>query len=110
MDFNDNYLDATAEVISEMHVLIEGTIAIFENDTAPLIRLCTQHKELEARMAAGLVFHGEAPFGPGLGGMPRPCGVTHSSVFSPEIATAKPAPNWAKDSLIHQSSPTSLPH
>ncbi len=51
MDFNDNYLDATAEVISEMHVLVEGAIAIFENDTAPIIRLCTQHKELDARMA-----------------------------------------------------------
>ena len=51
MDYNDNYLDATADVISEMHVLVEGAIAIFENDTAPIIRLCTQHKELEARMA-----------------------------------------------------------
>ena len=51
MDYNDNYLDATAEAISEMHVLVEGAIAIFENDTAPIIRLCTQHKEYEARMA-----------------------------------------------------------
>ena len=51
MDYNDNYLDATADVISEMHVLVEGAIAIFENDTAPIIRLCTQHKEYEARMA-----------------------------------------------------------
>ena len=51
MDYNDNYLDATADVISEMHVLVEGAIAIFENDTTPIIRLCTQHKEYEARMA-----------------------------------------------------------
>ena len=51
MDYNDNYLDATADVISEMRVLVEGAIAIFENDTAPIIRLCTQHKEHEARMA-----------------------------------------------------------
>ena len=51
MDFNDNYLDATADVISEMHVLVEGAIAIFENDTTPIIRLCTQYKEYEARMA-----------------------------------------------------------
>ena len=51
MDFNDNYLDATADVISELHVLIEGAIAIFENDTGPLNRLATQHKEYEARMA-----------------------------------------------------------
>ena len=51
MNYNDNYLDATADVISVMHVLVEGSIAIFENDTAPIIRLCTQHKEYEARMA-----------------------------------------------------------
>ena len=51
MDFNDNYLDITADAFSEMHILIEGAIAIFENDTGPLIRLSTQNKELEARMA-----------------------------------------------------------
>ena len=51
MDYNANYLDATADVISEMHVLVEGAIAIFENDTTPIIRLCTQHKEYEARTA-----------------------------------------------------------
>ena len=51
MDYNANYLDATADVISEMHVLVEGAIAIFENDTTPIIRLCTQHKEYEAQMA-----------------------------------------------------------
>lgn len=51
MDYNANYLDATADVISKMHVLVEGAIAIFENDTTPIIRLCTQYKEYEARMA-----------------------------------------------------------
>ena len=51
MDFNDNYLDITADAFSEMHILIEGAIAIFENDTGPLIRPSTQNKELEARMA-----------------------------------------------------------
>ena len=51
MDFNDNYLDITADAFSEMHILIEGAIAIFENDTGPLNRLATQHKEYEARMA-----------------------------------------------------------
>ena len=51
MNYNDNYLDITADVFSEMHVIIEGAIAIFENDTGPLIRLSTQNKELEARMA-----------------------------------------------------------
>ena len=51
MTYNDNYLDITADAFSEMHILIEGAIAIFENDTGPLIRLSTQNKELEARMA-----------------------------------------------------------
>ncbi len=34
MNYNDNYLDITADAFSEMHVLIAGAIAIFENDTA----------------------------------------------------------------------------
>ena len=51
MTYNDNYLDITADVFSEMHVIIEGAIAIFENDTGPLNRLATQHKEYEARIA-----------------------------------------------------------
>ena len=51
MTYNDNYLDITADVFSEMHVIIEGAIAIFENDTGPLIRLATQSMELEARTA-----------------------------------------------------------
>ena len=51
MTYNDNYLDITADAFSEMHILIEGAIAIFENDTGPLIRLSTQSNELEARTA-----------------------------------------------------------
>ena len=51
MTYNDNYLDITADAFSEMHILIEGAIAIFEHDTGPLNRLATQHKEYEARMA-----------------------------------------------------------
>ena len=51
MTYTDNYLDATADGISEMHVIVEGAIAIFESDVDPLIRLSTQHKEYEARMA-----------------------------------------------------------
>lgn len=51
MTYNDNYLDITADAFSEMHILIEGAIAIFENDTDPLNQLATQHKEYEARMA-----------------------------------------------------------
>ena len=51
MTYNDNYLDITADAFSEMHILIEGAIAIFENDTGPLNRLATQSNELEARTA-----------------------------------------------------------
>lgn len=47
----ENYLDITADTFSEMNVIIQGAIAIFENDTGPLNRLATQHKEYEARMA-----------------------------------------------------------
>ena len=50
-DMDDNYLDITADAFSEMHILIEGAIAIFENDTGPLNRLATQHKEYEERIA-----------------------------------------------------------
>ena len=51
MTYNDNYLDITADAFTEMHILIEGAIAIFENDTGPLNRLATQSNELEARTA-----------------------------------------------------------
>jgi hypothetical protein len=51
MNYDGNYLDITADAFSEMHILIEGAIAIFVNDTGPLNRLATQHKEYEARMA-----------------------------------------------------------
>ena len=47
----EDYLDITADTFSEMNVIIQGAIAIFENDTGPLNRLATQHKEYEARMA-----------------------------------------------------------
>ena len=50
MTYN-NYLDVTADRLSDMHVIIEGAIAIFENDTGPLNHLATQYKEYEARMA-----------------------------------------------------------
>ena len=51
MPRNDNYLDVTADIFSDMHVIIEGAIAIYENGTGPLIPLCTQHKEYDARSA-----------------------------------------------------------
>lgn len=51
MTWTDNYLDVTADRFSDMHVIIEGAIALFENDTGPIIRLCTQHQEYEARTA-----------------------------------------------------------
>lgn len=47
----EDYLDITADTFSEMNVTVQGAIAIFENDTGPIIRLCTQHREYEARAA-----------------------------------------------------------
>ena len=51
MNYNDDFLSTTGDALSDMHVLIEGAIIIFENDTTPIIRLCTQHQEYEARTA-----------------------------------------------------------
>lgn len=51
MNCNDNYLDITADAFSEMHLLIEGAIVLFENDTGPIVHLCTGNKEIEARTA-----------------------------------------------------------
>ena len=51
MTYDDDFLSATADALSDMRVLVEGAIIIFENDTTPIIRLCTQHQEYEARTA-----------------------------------------------------------
>ena len=51
MIYDDDYLSITGDAFSDMRVLIEGAIIIFENDTTPIIRLCTQHHEYEARTA-----------------------------------------------------------
>ena len=51
MNYNDDFLSTTGDALSDMRVLIEGSIIIFENDTTPIIRLCTPHQEYEARTA-----------------------------------------------------------
>ena len=51
MTYDDDFLSTTGDALSNMRVLIEGAIIIFENDTTPIIRLCTQHQEYEARTA-----------------------------------------------------------
>ena len=48
MAFEDDYLAATGSAFSEMHVIIEGAISIFEDDTTSLIRLCKQHGDYDA--------------------------------------------------------------
>ena len=51
MTWTDNYLDVTADLFSDMRVIIEGAIALFENDTGPIVHLCTRNKEIEVRTA-----------------------------------------------------------
>ena len=51
MTYDDDFLSTTGDALSDMRVLIEGAIIIFVNDTTPIIRLCTQHQEYEARTA-----------------------------------------------------------
>ena len=51
MTYDDDYLSITGDAFSDMRVLIEGAITIFEDDTTPIVRLCTQHKEYDARTA-----------------------------------------------------------
>ncbi|MBQ2930155.1 MAG: hypothetical protein IJD99_08045 [Clostridia bacterium] len=51
MNYNDDFLSTTGDALSDMRVLIEGAIIIFENDSLPINRLCTQHQEYEARTA-----------------------------------------------------------
>lgn len=50
MTWTDNYLDVTADLFSDIHVIIEGAIALFENDTGPSFT-CAPRKKLEARTA-----------------------------------------------------------
>ena len=44
-------MDIAIELLSEMRLLVEGAINLYEDDTAPLMRLARDHNEAEALSA-----------------------------------------------------------
>ena len=46
-----DYMDITGDVFSDMRVVIEGAITLYENYTSDLTRLATQHGMEDARTA-----------------------------------------------------------
>ena len=51
MIFKEDYMDIAIELLSEMRLLVEGAINLYEDDTAPLMRLARDHDEAEALSA-----------------------------------------------------------
>ena len=45
MIFKEDYLDIAIELLSEMRLQVEGAINLYEDDTAPLMRLARDHDE-----------------------------------------------------------------
>lgn len=48
---NQDYMDITGDAFSDMRVLIEGAITLYENYTSDLSRLASQHGMDDARTA-----------------------------------------------------------
>ena len=46
-----DYMDITGDVFSDMRVVIEGAITLYENHTSDLTKLASQHGMEEARTA-----------------------------------------------------------
>ena len=51
MIFKEDYIDIAIELLSEMRLLVEGAINLYEDDTASLMRLARDHDEPEALSA-----------------------------------------------------------
>lgn len=51
MTFDDDFMWISGNAFSDMRVLIEGAIVLYENDTGVLSRLAADAKEWEARSA-----------------------------------------------------------
>lgn len=51
MLFEENYLDLSGDLLSEMRLLVEGAVTLLEDDTPPLMRLARDHDEAEALSA-----------------------------------------------------------
>lgn len=51
MLFEEDYLDISGDLLSEMRLLVEGAITLFEDDTGCLNRLATEAGQEEARSA-----------------------------------------------------------
>lgn len=51
MKMEDDFMWVTGDAFSEMRILVEGALALYENETTPLIRLCINSNECAARSA-----------------------------------------------------------
>ena len=51
MTLEDDFMWVTGDAFSEMRILVEGALVLFESDTSPLIRLCADANEHAARTA-----------------------------------------------------------
>ena len=51
MTMEDDFMWVTGDAFSEMRILVEGALVLFESDTSPLIRLWADANEHAARSA-----------------------------------------------------------
>ena len=51
MIFKEDYMDIAIDLLSEMRLLVEGSITLYEDDATALMRLARDHNEAEALSA-----------------------------------------------------------
>ena len=51
MIFEEDYMDISIDLLSEMRLLVEGAITLYEDDATALMRLARDHDEPEALRA-----------------------------------------------------------